>query len=82
MSTQSIIHKTVSDLADDADKLYMCMADAYLLKRKFGIGDSYSREDFIKLNWLDRVLCEDHCGLKDFLKKTKEKFNLLILKYI
>lgn len=82
MSTQSIIHKTIEDLANDADKVYIEMAKAYLMKVRFGVGNSYDQDDFLRICWLDRVLCEENCELKDFVKKSKQQLNLITIKYL
>lgn len=81
MSTQSIIHKDIQTLSDNADKTIMCMADKYLMKVKYGVGKQYNRDDFKNILWLDRVICEDHCMLQGFMEKAKESLNLITLKY-
>lgn len=79
MSTQSIIHKTNQDLLDDVDKIYMCLANKFMLKRRFAIGNSYDFEELLKIMWLDRLICEDNCLLDDFEEKIKETLNILII---
>ncbi|MCA9749282.1 MAG: hypothetical protein KC414_09255 [Romboutsia sp.] len=82
MSTQSIIHKDLQTLSDNADQTIMCMAENYLLKVKYGVGNGYDSKDFKKILWLDRILCEDYCRLYGIMEKVKEKLNLITLKYI
>lgn len=79
MSTQSIIHKSTSDLLDDVDNLYMCLATKYIVKRKFGIGCEPNREDIYKIMWLDRILCENDCLLEKYIPKVKETLNTLLI---
>lgn len=81
MSTQSIIHSTVESLGNNADEVLISMANKYLLKNNFGIGKNYDRDDFKKICFIKRILCEENCRLNDLVNKTKEKLNLLILKY-
>lgn len=79
MSTQSIIHKSNQDLLDELDKVYICLANKFMLKTRFAVGDSYKQEEFLKMVWLDRLICEDNCLLEDVLPKVKETLNILII---
>lgn len=81
MSTQSIIHKDIDYLSNKADDVIICIANNYLLEKKYGIVKKYNREDFKKLYWLERLLCENHCRMECVKEELKEKLNLLIIKY-
>lgn len=81
MSTQSILHKDRDNLLYLADKLFICMADKYLFKVRFGIGDSYCKKDYIDLIKLRDILCSNACELQSVIEKVEEKLNLLIIKY-
>ena len=81
MSTQSILHKDRDSLLYLADKLFMCMADKYLFKVRFGIGASYNKQDYIDLIKLRDILCSNACELRDVMEKVEEKLNTLIIKY-
>lgn len=82
MSTQSIIHKTCENVSEEADKVIMCMADKYVLKTAFMVGSGYDKQDFIELEWLDRLLCEGNCSLEEHASAIKEKIRRLTIKYL
>ena len=81
MSTQSIRHKSTETLLDNTDKLYMCLADKYILKKKYGVGDNISLKDIKLIFWLDRILCESNCLIKNSIELAQEQLNLLLIKY-
>ena len=45
MSTQSIIHKNTESLLDNTDRLYICLADKYILNKKYGVKNNINLND-------------------------------------
>ena len=82
MSSQSIIHKDLQTLSDNADNVYMCMANGLMRQKRFGIGDGYDKNDFLRLKYLERILCNDMCQLDHVKCKVEEGINLLTIKYL
>lgn len=81
MSTQSIIHRDKQDLNDKAEDVIICMSERLILNKKFMLGKEPNLKDFLDIEILTRILCENNCRLSCDMDKVKQTLNALIIKY-
>lgn len=70
-----------NSLSDNIDKVFICMAEKYFLKKRFGMGAGCNLEDYKRLEVLDRIYLVDNCELSDFKKCLEEEINILTISY-
>lgn len=81
MSTQNIFEHNKEDLYKRCDDAIICMADNYMIKSKFGIGEGYDKKYFDLISTLQRLLCEDNCLIIGDGKFINEKINIILSSY-
>ncbi len=79
MSTQQIYNFDL--VADNIDRVFMCMAERYFFKKRFGMGPGCGMDDFKTLEILDRIYTDDRCELASMKKCLLEEINKLTITY-
>lgn len=77
--TQQIYNLT--SITENVDAVFICMAERYFFKKRFGMGKGCGLEDFKNLEFLDRIYTEKNCELFDIEKCLKEEINKLTINY-
>ena len=73
MSAQTIIHPSIDSMREEAQKLFLKNADKYLLKRGFGLGESYSSFEQADAVMLYDIIQSNDCELLSLVKKELER---------
>lgn len=82
MSTVGSSQITNCDLEYGFDKMLISMGNSYVLKKRFALGEGYSKDDFQTANRLKNIIDKTYCDINSSkLSKAKEKLNNIIKKY-
>ena len=78
---QTVRSKNTSDILKDLRKVLRCMGNKFIAEVDYGVGEGYSREEYIEVKYYMEVLESEYCDIEKHKEDIKNLVKIKLAKH-